>query len=335
MQNRKKAKFLLARKLVADFEKNEPLEQLWKMHDNLADKFRRFEKELYEGSQTLQEIQSPEKSYLDLKTEIAHRILHSCSFCTRKCRVDRLNGEHGYCGCGTELAVSSFFEHWGEEPELVPSGTIFTMGCTMRCKHCQNWTISQWIDHSQIYKPREMAKEIDELRSKGCRNVNLVGGEPTPWLHQWLETFKHVNLNVPVIWNSNSYYSQETAHLLADFVDVYLLDFKYGSGDCAERISEAPEYWAICTRNHLEAANHGELMIRVLVLPDHLECCTRQILNWIGQNLGKESRVNVMFQYRPEWRASEIPELHRRLTREEMERAVQLAREAGLTNFIT
>jgi len=42
-----------------------------------------------------------------------------------------------------------------------------------------------------------------------------------------------------------------------------------------------------------------------------------------------------MFQYRPEWRAHEIPELRRRLTRDEMERAVQLAKETGLTNFIT
>jgi len=42
-----------------------------------------------------------------------------------------------------------------------------------------------------------------------------------------------------------------------------------------------------------------------------------------------------MFQYRPEWRAYEIPELCRKLTRDEMERAVRLARESNLANFIT
>ena len=42
-----------------------------------------------------------------------------------------------------------------------------------------------------------------------------------------------------------------------------------------------------------------------------------------------------MFQYRPEWRAYEVPELRRRLNPEEMKRAVELAEEAGLTNFIT
>jgi putative pyruvate formate lyase activating enzyme len=165
--------------------------------------------------------------------------------------------------------------------------------------------------------------------------VNLVGGEPTPWLRQWLETFRHVDVNVPVVWNSNAYYSPEPAQLLAGFADIYLLDFKYGPADCAERISNAPDYWQVCTRNHLEAKKHGELIIRVLVLPNHLECCTEPTLNWIAENLGAETRVNLMFQFRPEWRAHEIPELRRRLSKDEMEKAVQLAENAGLKNFIT
>jgi putative pyruvate formate lyase activating enzyme len=227
------------------------------------------------------------------------------------------------------------FEHMGEEPELVPSGTIFTLGCTLRCLHCQNWSISQWYETGDIFSPEGLAKSVERLRKGGCRNVNLVGGEPTPWLQQWLETFKHVNVNVPVVWNSNSYYSEETAKLLAGFVDVYLLDFKYGSNECAERISDAPGYWEACTRNHLYGKKYGELLIRVLVLPEHLECCTKNVLNWIAKNIGTWVRTNVMFQYRPEWRVHEIPELRRRLTEREMEQAIELAKEAGLTNFIT
>jgi len=118
-------------------------------------------------------------------------------------------------------------------------------------------------------------------------------------------------------------------------VDVYLLDFKYGSNKCAERISDAPGYWEACTRNHLYGKKYGELLIRVLVLPEHLECCTKTVLNWIAKNLGTWVRTNVMFQYRPEWRAHEIPELQRSLTERERERAIELAKEAGLTNFIT
>jgi len=335
MQDERAAKFLIARKLPAEFNKEDPLPDLWQIHEKLTGDFYRFQQEIDRRQKSLEEMKEPDKSYLDLKIEIGNRILKRCHFCTRRCGANRSTAELGRCRCGLNISVSTMFEHTGEEPELVPSGTIFTLGCTMRCLHCQNWTISQWIEDGEIYSPRRLALAVERLRKNGCRNANLVGGEPTPWLQQWLEIFKYVNVNVPIVWNSNSYYSKETAMLLAGFADIYLLDFKYGSNDCAKRISDAPHYWEACTRNHLYGKEYGELIIRVLVLPSHLECCTKVILDWIAQNMGEDVRTNVMFQYRPEWRAYEIPELQRRLTRSEMERAIELAKEAGLTNFIT
>jgi putative pyruvate formate lyase activating enzyme len=335
MQNEKLAKFMIAKKLAADFNADNTLEQLWNVHRELTERYCDLEKQM-DTAQSLEEIANPEKSYLDLKAEISRKIMGKCHLCARRCGFNRVAGELGlWCKSGNQITISSMFEHMGEEPELVPSGTIFTLGCTMRCKHCQNWTISQWEETGEVYTPKRLAHSVEGLRQKGCRNINLVGGEPTPWLEQWLETFKNVGVNVPVVWNSNSYYSMETAKLLAGFADVYLLDFKYGNNECAVRISDAPDYWETCTQNHLFARRYGELLIRVLVLPGHLECCVKPILNWISKNLGTWVRVNVMFQYRPEWKAHEIPELKRRLTRSEMEKAIQLAKEAGLTNFIT
>jgi putative pyruvate formate lyase activating enzyme len=335
MQDQKPAKFTIAKKLAANFNYEYSVQRLWALHNQLTIEYYRLEKQIDNGQTSLGTLGTPEKSYLDLKIEIANRILEKCHFCTRKCGANRLDGELGWCKCGTKITVSTMFEHMGEEPELVPSGTIFTLGCTLRCKHCQNWAISQWFEEGEVYTPERLAKAVECLRKDGSRNANLVGGEPTPWLEQWLKTFKHVDINVPVVWNSNSYYSEETARLLAGFVDVYLLDFKYGNNQCATRASEAPNYLEACTRNHAYGGKYGELLIRVLVLPEHLGCCTRVILNWIAQNLGTWVRTNVMFQYRPEWKAHEIPELRRRLTKNEMEKAIQIAKEAGLTNFIT
>ncbi|UCH70811.1 MAG: radical SAM protein [Candidatus Bathyarchaeota archaeon] len=335
MHDDRPAKFIIAKKLPADFSEDDSLSALWKLHKRLTDEFYLLESAVDSHQKSLEDLDTPERSYLDLKIEIARHILRGCHLCSRRCGFNRLAGEVGECKCSTQITVSTMFEHMGEEPELVPSGTIFTLGCTLRCRHCQNWSISQWHEKGEIYSPQRLAKEVERLRRSGCRNANLVGGEPTPWLEQWLETFKHVNVNVPVVWNSNSYYSEETANLLAGFVDLYLLDFKYGSNDCAKKISDAPQYWEACTRNHLYGNKYGELLIRVLVLPEHLDCCTKTVLNWIAQNLGASTRTNVMFQYRPEWKAHEIPELRRRLTTSERELAVQLAQRAGLTNFMT
>jgi len=335
MEDVKKAKFLISKKLQADFDPAAPEKELWPLHRRLTDEYHSLEKRLDQEELTLDSLTIPLKSYFDLKRALSERLLSNCRLCERMEGVDRTKGKVGFCRCGPDMDVSTFFEHMGEEPELVPSGTIFTIGCTIRCLHCQNWSISQMYERGKRYSYRDMAKTVEKLRSDGCRNINLVGGDPTPWLRDWLWIFKLVEVNVPVVWNSNSYYSQLTAELLSGFVDLYLLDFKYGPGECAERISSAPNYWQACTRNHLLAAKSGETIIRVLVLPSHLECCTKPILEWISTNLGKNTRVNIMFQYRPEWRATEIPELTRRLTQEERRRALGLAEKSGLTNFST
>jgi putative pyruvate formate lyase activating enzyme len=335
IEDKTKAKFLIAKKGPVEFDNSDTLEELWRQHKHCIEEFLSTESHIDEGVIDFNAIPLPEKSFSDLKIKIAEKMLECCHFCSRRCGINRLTNSLGYCDCGKEICVSSIFAHFGEEPELVPSGTIFTLGCTMRCRHCQNWTISQWKETPTKFTPRELAREVENLHLEGCRNVNLVGGEPTPWLKHWLETFQHVRLNVPVVWNSNSYYSQETAQLLACFADVYLLDFKYGPGDCAERISDAPNYWEVCTRNLREAKKYGELLIRVLVLPDHVDCCVKPILQWIAENLGAETRVNVMFQYRPVWRAYELPELNRKLTKAEMTKALQLARQAGLKNMVS
>ncbi len=327
----KRAKFLIAKKVAADFSEQDTLETLLKQHTEYTREYYAFERQLDSKNAAL--TGSPKKSYLDLKLTVASKMLEHCAFCSRRCGVNRLVGQLGYCGCGNDLAVSSIFAHTSEEPELVPSGTVFTMGCAIRCLHCQNWTISQWQEAPLSYSTQELAKEVKDLHMAGCRNINLVGGEPTPWLGHWLETFRIVDVNMPIVWNSNAYYSPETAELLAGFADVYLLDFKYGPGSCAEKLSGTPNYWQVATHNLLKAKQYGELLLRVLVLPGHLGCCTKPILDWIAANLGVETRVNLMFQYRPEWRAYEVPELRRRLTDAEVARAQQLAKEAGLVNL--
>jgi len=334
LQDKKPAKFMIAKRLAVEFSGNNSVEELWQKHASATNEFFELERQIDSGHKRLDELPILQRSYLNLKAEIAGRILISCHLCTHRCGANRSVGELGYCRCGKELVVSSIFEHMGEEPELVPSGTIFTMGCTMRCKHCQNWTISQWLETGETFKVDRLAKEIERLHKAGCRNINLVGGEPTPWLQQWLEAFKRATPSIPIVWNSNSYYSPETAELLAGFADVYLLDFKYGPNDCAKRISDVSDYWEACTRNHLAARKLGELIVRVLVLPNHNECCTKPILNWIAENLGPETRVNIMFQYRPEWRADEIPEMKRRLSNNEIREALDIATQAGLQNLV-
>jgi len=333
VKGRRLARFVITKSMAADYDADDSTVDLWELHSRLLGRFGEVERRVDDGSSTLEELDG-DPSLLDLKVELGRCIMANCHFCVRRCGVDRLGGDRGYCRCGVEFAVSSCFPHLGEEPELVPSGTVFTCGCSIRCIHCQNSGISQWRERGTPSGPKKMAEVVGSLRRQGCRNVNMVGGDPTPNCWLWLRTMREVDASIATVWNSNSYYSQETAELLAGFIDLYLLDFKYGNNDCAAAISDAPGYWEACTRNHLMAERYGELIIRVLVLPEHNDCCTRPILGWIAENLGSWTRVNLMFQYRPEYRARERRELRRRLTRQERGEALQIAMEVGLKNLV-
>jgi len=182
--------------------------------------------------------------------------------------------------------------------------------------------------------PEMLAKAIEKKRKEGCRNVNFVGGEPTPNLLLILETLKACEANTAVVWNSNFYMSERCMLLLAGIVDMHLSDFKYGNNECAARLSKVKNYFDVCARNHLFAAKETELTVRHLVLPEHIECCTKPVLEWIAKNIRDNCIVNLMDQYRPEYKAEQHKDINRTLEKDEFEAAVKYAKKLKI-NYIT
>lgn len=335
VENRRFAQFQVLRKTPVTFRAADSLEDLGHLHSQGLRTFREILGRLDAGELSIQSLETPKTTLLDLKAEIADRLVQSCVLCERRCQVNRKEGEKGVCEAGYDMEVSSFFRHMGEEPQISPSFTIFTVHCNFFCQHCQNWSISRAVEEGEAVSPMIMAALIDEARRDGNRNANLVGGDPGPWLHAWLKVFQHVKTSIPVVWNSNMYHSSEAARLLEGFVDLFLSDYKYGNDKCATRYSKVPRYVEVVSGNHLLGARHAEFLVRVLLLPNHNSCCTRPVLSWIKENLGANTLVNIMDQYRPEYLAKNYPEINRRLRADEFSEAVEIAREVGLENLVT
>ena len=215
----------------------------------------------------------------------------------------------------------------------MPSHTIFFEGCTFACVYCQNWTIATEIRGNAV-DPQELCRVIEQRHAAGGKNVNLVGGDPTPHLHTILQIINCTTVNVPFIWNSNMYITPESMKLLEGAIDVFLGDFRYGNDEHASRYSSASNYWAVTTRAFAAANKIAEVIVRQLVLPGHVECCTKPIVEWCAKNLGTDVRFNLMFQYFPEYRAMMFPEINRRLTEAEIKRAKAIVKDAGLTNLV-
>jgi putative pyruvate formate lyase activating enzyme len=284
---------------------------------------------------------------LACRAEEARRALFCCTLCPHECRIDRTVGERGLCGAGDVAKIYRHMVHPGEEPAIScvrGSGTIFWSHCTMSCRYCQNYRMSchgEGTDRSV----RDVADMMISLERAGCHNINLVS--PTQFTPHILDALVHTadeGGTIPVVWNTSGYESQETLAMLDGVVDIYLTDIRYASGEAARKYSDAPDYVEVnraaiiemkrqvgsLTFDNEGAASQG-LIVRHLVLPGDISG-TAESIRFLAEEVGRDTHVSLMAQYYPAHRAHEYPELARRITRKEWERAREALADFGLEN---
>jgi putative pyruvate formate lyase activating enzyme len=245
----------------------------------------------------------------------------------------------GACKLASGARVSTHFHHTGEElfyRGTQGSGTIFFTSCNMRCAFCQNGDISTDKDNGEEIDRRTLAAMAWLLRREGCHNINWVGGEVVIHLHAIVDAIVLLGrgfvpsptdlvrarrtkadrfffygeraenacydgaFNAPMLWNSNFFISDEAMKILRLLVDVWLPDFKFGPGRCAIELAKTPRYWETVTRNIALIAGWGEdFTIRHLIMPNHVECCTYPVLDWIAEHM-PHVPINVMAQFHPD-----------------------------------
>ena len=338
MKDEKPAKFLISKRIptTQDLDGlNE--EELWEEHRRLSASFKRLHSELASGDVSIEDMAVAEPSFLDVKVELLNRILNHCHLCEWRCGIDRVKGvRKGACRQDATSRVSTWFQHYGEEAPLVSSGgsgTIFFAGCTFRCVFCQNWDISQDPSDGIEVDEKKLALIMQSLRQDGACNINFVGGEPTPNLRTIVMGMKQLNVNVPMLWNSNMYCSKEAMEILSDIIDIWLPDFKYGNDQCAVRLSKVVNYIFTVERNHQIAHEHGDMIVRHLVMPNHIGCCTKPVLTWISKYCTR-ALVNIMGQYHPDHlvptQNEKYGDIARRISGEEMSEAYSIANDLGI-----
>jgi len=276
--------------------------------------------------------------------------MKSCQLCPRRCGVNRLNGEVGFCRApGATLVVSASHPHFGEERPLVGnggSGTIFITHCNLRCVFCQNWEISQLGQGSETDTDR-MARMIVYLQELGCHNINIV--TPTHYsahLLRALDTAAGEGLRLPIVYNTSGWERLEILKLLDGVVDIYLPDFKYWDSRMSAKYSSGAESYPEVTKAAIlemhrqvgvarppaDGILQRGLIIRHLVMPNNIGG-SEEVMEWIAENLPKDTYVNIMAQYTPLYKAYDYPEISRRVTSEEYNKVVQRAKDVGLTNL--
>lgn len=244
-----------------------------------------------------------------------------------------------------KVKISKIMTHFWEEPCISGdkgSFAIFFTGCQLGCVFCQNYEISNSMI-GQEQTAEELAKLM--LSSGEAHNINLVSPSLyIPKISEAIKIAKSNGLNKPIIYNTNSYESVEKLKLLDGLIDVYLPDLKYYNNDLAMKYSKAPKYFEIATKAILEMHRQVKetafdennlirkgMIIRHLCLPGYKED-SKKILDWIKNNMPKETYVSLMSQYVPTYKASEFPEIDRKITNKEYEALIAYFFNLGLEN---
>lgn len=274
-------------------------------------------------------------------------MMGECVLCPRRCGVDRLSGERGFCGGTDRISVARAALHFWEEPCLSGkegAGTVFFTGCNLKCVFCQNAEIAGG-EHGAFITVERLAEIFLELQEKGANNIDLV--TPThdiAAIARALVLAKDNGLHIPIVYNCGGYEETETLRLLEGLVDIWMPDMKYADPVLAADLSKAGDYpskakeaLAEMVRQQPKAVfdTRGILqkgvLVRHLVLPGHIKN-SKAVLSYLWETYGDTIWLSLMSQYTPLRKFPAHPELERSVTRREYEKTVSHALDLGFTN---
>jgi putative pyruvate formate lyase activating enzyme len=192
-----------------------------------------------------------------------------------------------------------------------------------------------------------MADMMISLQKIGCHNINLV--TPTHVMPNILNATRialRKGLRIPLVYNTSGYERLEILKILNGIVDIYMPDMKYMDSDQPAKYSAGASDYPEVTRKAILEMNRqvGQLqldkrgialrglIIRHLVMPNRV-AGTEKFVRWVAENLPKSTYVNIMAQYRVEYKAFEYPEISRGITVEEFLEAMEWAEKYGLNNL--
>lgn len=260
-------------------------------------------------------------------------LLEKCTICPHNCGINRTNNQIGRCKSKDTVKIALYSTHNFEEPCISgkkAQGQSFFPNCNMNCVFCQNYEISQQGKGKEI-TIEELAEIFIKQQEKDVENINLV--TPTSYVPQIIEAIKiarNKGLKLPIVYNTNGYEKVETLKMLEGYVDIYLPDFKYSDNELAKRLSKVDNYFEIATQALTEMYKQtGKavfddrgimqkgMIIRHLVLPNQI-LNSRRVLKWINENM-HDVYVSVMAQYFPTYKAKDIEDINRKLSKEEYE----------------
>lgn len=188
------------------------------------------------------------------------------------------------------------------------SFSIATVGCNFRCRHCQNYNISQHVESFHDMPGEEMTPEqvVMEAEVAGCESISYTYTEPTIFMEFAYDCAKLARKKgIKNVFVSNGYTSAEAARAIAPYLDANNIDLK-GDDKFYKEIVGAKLQPVLDTIKLMKELGVW-IEITTLIIPTYND--SDDFLKWIAEFI-KSVDINIPWhvsQFYPTYRLTDQP----------------------------
>jgi pyruvate formate lyase activating enzyme len=177
--------------------------------------------------------------------------------------------------------------------------SLGSVGCSMRCGHCQNWQISRPKGDDGSVPLRYVAPEavVELAEQSGCAGVAFTYNEPVIWLEYVLDAARAAkDAGLYTVMVTNGYVTPAGLDLFAQVIDVWRVDIKGFAESTYKRLCHVGHAEEVRRAAELARGFHGM----------HVECVTNvvptindsdeeltSVARWISTGLGPDTPWHV------------------------------------------
>ncbi|MCM8785675.1 MAG: AmmeMemoRadiSam system radical SAM enzyme [Candidatus Omnitrophica bacterium] len=267
--------------------------------------------------------------------------LVQCFLCPKNCIIQP--GKYGFCRArknidGTLYAMgysspcSVAIDPIEKKPFFhylpgTPTFSIASAGCSLRCKFCQNWEISQVTpeETKNVYLTPE--KVVEYAIKYKCPSIAYTYSEPMNFYEYMFDIAKIAkSKGIKNIMHTAGFINPEPLENLCKYIDAANVDLKGFNNEFYRNICEG-ELEVILNTLKILKKNKIWIEITNLIIPGYNDK-PEEIKNmciWIKNNLGESTPLHFSRFY-PRYLMLHIPST----PVETLEKAVKIAKEVGL-----
>jgi len=269
-----------------------------------------------------------------------------CNLCAHACTIN--DGKRGICKVrenrkGTLYTLLYGLPPWGKPvPDPIEKKPLYhfhpgtsvasfgTVGCNLRCRHCQNYSTSQMPADDANIREVDLPKLMDRVAASESSGVAWTYNEPTIWFEFTYDgSIQAKKRGLYTVYVTNGFIQEEPLRTIAPYLDAMNIDVKAFSEDFYKNISQARLEpvkrtceLAVKLGIHIELTN--------LVIPKYNDNMDdiRRMCSWVREALGEDVPVHFS-RFHPDYKL-----LDSIVTPgETLDRAARIAQEEGL-NYI-